>query len=433
VIRPIHAHCSDAHRVLCRLLCCAVLQVGEVYKLHNLTIHMSIAYLDRILGAQAVAKNRLQLVALCCMLTAAKYEELEDCVPTLDELNECCNGAYTSAMIKDMEVNVLTALQWHLGVTTPFHFLSFFLHEGITQLSHTHTHCTAAFVCALLILRAHPSFAGVLFEEDLVDRKPVSDRAVRYVREYCQFFNDLCLQGIMLRGTAVCVPSDSYADHCGVRVRVCISLTVCAEYSFQQYLPSVLACAVVGAARTAIRVEPVWRAELSSLSRHSAADVFAAYRHLYTYYEQTFPVQATGSGVRAPRTLSEFLSALDGPSAAAGGAAAAGAGGGGATPMTGLTGAGAGASVSSAALSAAGGVTSPGAGSTAGPSPMSASQSSCESPMSMPSPSAPLQQPQSPSSTASAAAASAAAAAAALSPPSLAGLSMCSPPPPAYA
>ncbi len=71
------------------------------------------------------------IVVWCGGGGAAKYEELEDGVPTLEELNECCNRAYSSDMIKEMEVQVLGALNWHLGVITPFHFLSFYLHEGM--------------------------------------------------------------------------------------------------------------------------------------------------------------------------------------------------------------------------------------------------------------------------------------------------------------
>jgi hypothetical protein len=47
--------------------------------------------------------------------------------------------------------------------------------------------------------------SGLLFEEDLVDGKAVSDRAVRYVRQYCEFFTDLCLQGTAL-GLALAQP-----------------------------------------------------------------------------------------------------------------------------------------------------------------------------------------------------------------------------------
>ena len=49
-------------------------EVGEEYKLSALTIHCAVRFLDRILSMLDVAKNRLQLVAMSCILIAAKYE-----------------------------------------------------------------------------------------------------------------------------------------------------------------------------------------------------------------------------------------------------------------------------------------------------------------------------------------------------------------------
>ncbi len=59
---------------------------------------------------------------------------------------------------------------------------------------------------------------------------------------------------------------------------------------------------MVAAARTAIRVEPVWRDSLTHLTRHKPTDIFAAYRHLYNYYEQTFPPNQTNTQTGANNT-----------------------------------------------------------------------------------------------------------------------------------
>jgi hypothetical protein len=106
-------------------------EVGEEYKLAALTTHNAVRYLDRVLGATDVPKNRLQLVAMACVLVASKVEEAEEVTPTLAELNECSNHAYSTEALKEMEVAVLRALGWALTVVNPIHFLHFFQARGI--------------------------------------------------------------------------------------------------------------------------------------------------------------------------------------------------------------------------------------------------------------------------------------------------------------
>lgn len=47
-----------------------MVQVGEAFGFDNLTVHSSIALLDRVLTQMDVARNRLQLVACCTLLIA---------------------------------------------------------------------------------------------------------------------------------------------------------------------------------------------------------------------------------------------------------------------------------------------------------------------------------------------------------------------------
>lgn len=201
-------------------------EVGEEYKLSALTIHSSVRFLDRVLGTLDVAKNRLQLVAMSCILIAAKYEEAEDVIPTLHELNECSNNAYTVDALKEMEVSVLRHLNWCLALITPIHFLHFYQARGI------------------------------VFQNDLFEGGPTNARpALKYVKKYADFFAELCLQ----------------------------------EYSFQQYLPSVMAAAVVAAARRAVKIDPIWNTELEGLTTYNERHIYKAYKHLYTYYTESFP------------------------------------------------------------------------------------------------------------------------------------------------
>ena len=216
-------------------------EVGEEFKLGPLTIHCSVRFLDRVLSSLDVAKNRLQLVAMACILIASKHEETEDVTPTLNELNECSNNAYSIDALKEMEVSVLRHLGWQLALITPIHFLQFYQARGI------------------------------IFHTDLFEGGPSNRKsALKYVRKYADFFAELCLQ----------------------------------EYSFQQYLPSVMAAAVIAAARRAVKIDPIWNSGLEGLTTYNEKDIFPAYKQLYNYYTESFP---TAPHVYpSPRSVVEF-------------------------------------------------------------------------------------------------------------------------------
>jgi hypothetical protein len=216
-------------------------EVGEEYKLSPLTIHCAVRYLDRVLSTLDVAKNRLQLVAMSCILIGAKFEEAEEVIPTLAELNECSNNAYTVDALKEMEVSVLRHLNWCLSLITPIHFLHFYQARGIV-------------------------FINDLFEGGPSNRKS----ALKYVKKYADFFAELCLQ----------------------------------EYAFQQYLPSIMAAAVIAAARRAVKIDPIWNAELEGLTMYNERSIYKAYKHLYTYYTESFPTAP--HAYPSPRSVIEF-------------------------------------------------------------------------------------------------------------------------------
>jgi hypothetical protein len=80
---------------------------------------------------------------------------------------------------------------------------------------------------------------GVLFSNDTV---PVADKpghtempntkTIHYVKKYCEFFCDLCLQ----------------------------------EYEFQKFESEILAIAILLCARKGVKVSPVWNPEISRLT-----------------------------------------------------------------------------------------------------------------------------------------------------------------------
>lgn len=82
--------------------------------------------MDRILQLVNVAKNRYQLVAVCCFIIASKYEEAEENVPSAGALSDFVNRVYAPEVIHQTEVLVLEKLDWCCTVVTPLSYLGQF-------------------------------------------------------------------------------------------------------------------------------------------------------------------------------------------------------------------------------------------------------------------------------------------------------------------
>ncbi|KAG7011624.1 hypothetical protein SDJN02_26530, partial [Cucurbita argyrosperma subsp. argyrosperma] len=53
-----------------------LIDVAEEYKLVSDTLYLTVSHIDRYLSWHAVDRNKLQLLGVCCMLIASKYEEI---------------------------------------------------------------------------------------------------------------------------------------------------------------------------------------------------------------------------------------------------------------------------------------------------------------------------------------------------------------------
>merc|ERR1712076_23261 len=64
-------------------------------------------------------RKQLQLLGVTAMLIASKYEEIDP--PKLIEFPYITDHTYLKAELKDMEIQVLMALECQIAVTTPAH------------------------------------------------------------------------------------------------------------------------------------------------------------------------------------------------------------------------------------------------------------------------------------------------------------------------
>ncbi|KAF3339193.1 G2/mitotic-specific cyclin S13-7-like isoform X1 [Carex littledalei] len=96
-----------------------IIDVHFRYNLLPETLYLTIYIIDRYLSLDGV--KRLQLVGMCALLIACKYEELR--APRVNDLMDIAFNKYTREDILGMEKTILNKLEWYLTVPTTYMFL----------------------------------------------------------------------------------------------------------------------------------------------------------------------------------------------------------------------------------------------------------------------------------------------------------------------
>jgi len=201
------------------------------------TVAIAISYIDSVLTKIEIPKGKLQLFAICCLVTAAKFYEKDDKIPSFKRLYELCHGTYTIDLFKKTEMFIFQMLDWNLKTITPLQFAHFYLSKG----------------CAFAVDHS------VVREVDI--------KLLRYLRKYAEFFIDL-----------------SYHD-----------------YTLNTYPAHVLACAAVAGARKAVGLLPVWNYEMEELTEASWFEVEPCFKVLYKSFEAEYPQIALKTNYYAER------------------------------------------------------------------------------------------------------------------------------------
>ncbi len=91
-------------------------------KLRNVTHGLAVAYYDRVMRGTSCSSLREELVAMACVLIAAKFDSTRR--PSIQEIiDEDIEGVFAVSDVKEAELGVLTALDWRLHDVTPHSFL----------------------------------------------------------------------------------------------------------------------------------------------------------------------------------------------------------------------------------------------------------------------------------------------------------------------
>ncbi|XP_050105329.1 cyclin-A3-4-like isoform X3 [Malus sylvestris] len=69
-----------------------LVEVAEEYQLATDTLYLTVSYLDRYLSSYAVSRSKLQLLGVCCMFVASKYEEI--CPPRVEDFCYVTDNTY---------------------------------------------------------------------------------------------------------------------------------------------------------------------------------------------------------------------------------------------------------------------------------------------------------------------------------------------------
>lgn len=132
--------------------------VAAAFKLKTTTLCLAVQLTDCFLiqNLQSLPVGQCQLAAIASLWIAAKFEELDDALPTTRSLVEVCASAYTKEQVLDMEEAVLEGFKWKIPHVTTMNFFFLFIHA----------HTEPALVSKLIAERAaSPPAAGDKFVE----------------------------------------------------------------------------------------------------------------------------------------------------------------------------------------------------------------------------------------------------------------------------
>lgn len=142
-------HQRDINAQMRAILIDWLVEVAEEYRLAQETLHLAVNYIDRFLSYVPVARSKLQLVGVTCMLIACKYEEIHP--PAVDEFVYISDNTYKREEILHMEAMVLNRLNFDLSVATAKVFLIRYLNAAKCGECCSTTEMLCQYLCELTL------------------------------------------------------------------------------------------------------------------------------------------------------------------------------------------------------------------------------------------------------------------------------------------
>jgi hypothetical protein len=107
-----------------------MMDVCDFFRLHSTTTHAAIAYLDRLQPNETFTRFQWQMLAICCILISAKYNECEEHVPDFATLEDITQQTINNEIVLSHELWALKKMGWKLNVRTPMAFVTVYVHQG---------------------------------------------------------------------------------------------------------------------------------------------------------------------------------------------------------------------------------------------------------------------------------------------------------------
>eukprot|EP00794_Sanderia_malayensis_P005663 gene5663-6359_t len=185
--------------------------LSEKYGLTHGIVHLAVSYIDHVMESyELLMESQLNMLALCCLSLAAKIEECEDNIPRVPTLKKHCKESFDVRQFIDMEMAVSQCLNWRLILPTAASFMEYYVLESLGK-------------------------------DDLHAGEEISSlpKARSFLLKYTEYFVEVSLQ----------------------------------DYTFLQFLPSLISSASVYTARHCLQLTPEWPTKMVSLTGYSCIDM----------------------------------------------------------------------------------------------------------------------------------------------------------------
>ncbi len=91
------------------------MDVCEYFNLHVTTTHMAVAYLDRLQPNERFSRFEWQMLAICCIFIASKFNESEEDIPDLQAMEDITQQHISNETILNYELWALKKMAWKLN------------------------------------------------------------------------------------------------------------------------------------------------------------------------------------------------------------------------------------------------------------------------------------------------------------------------------
>ena len=120
------------------------------FKLQPETLYLCINLLDRYLSRKEIERKYLQLVGICALLIACKYEEIYP--PHIKDFIYVTDKAYTSDQLLKMEIDMLDTLNFNITIPSIIRF-----YERWAKLAEIEEKCfyLGRYLCELSLIEYH--------------------------------------------------------------------------------------------------------------------------------------------------------------------------------------------------------------------------------------------------------------------------------------